>query len=85
MQSEDFFFNDTSTPEIYTLSLHDALPIWWLIRRKFVKIRGSLEVLEVLRILEILEELGNFGQRGSSSLFVKYINKIRVFYSLVNN
>src|SRR3712207_8097476 len=22
-----FFFNDTSTPEIYTLSLHDALPI----------------------------------------------------------
>src|SRR5262249_62040030 len=34
-----FFFNDTPTPEIYTLSLHDALPIspcpispgcqWW--------------------------------------------------------
>src|SRR3982750_4974767 len=23
-----FFFNDTATPEIYTLSLHDALPIW---------------------------------------------------------
>src|SRR5262249_61744966 len=22
-----FFFNDTATPEIYTLSLHDALPI----------------------------------------------------------
>src|SRR5690349_22129629 len=22
-----FFFNDTGTPEIYTLSLHDALPI----------------------------------------------------------
>src|SRR2546422_11401683 len=31
-----FFFNDTATTEIYTLSLHDALPIWvvknlWLI------------------------------------------------------
>jgi len=32
-----FFFNDTATTEIYTLSLHDALPIsagpvsgWWL-------------------------------------------------------
>src|ERR1039458_1754161 len=26
---EDFlFFNDTATTEIYTLSLHDALPIW---------------------------------------------------------
>src|SRR5258707_2692273 len=26
-----FFFNDTATTEIYTLSLHDALPIslWW--------------------------------------------------------
>src|SRR2546426_9282115 len=32
-----FFFNDTATTEIYTLSLHDALPIsrWlpWLERR----------------------------------------------------
>src|SRR5438552_7527496 len=24
-----FFFNATATPEIYTLSLHDALPICW--------------------------------------------------------
>src|SRR5436309_4472826 len=23
-----FFFNETATTEIYTLSLHDALPIW---------------------------------------------------------
>src|SRR5688572_31755420 len=23
-----FFFNDTATTELYTLSLHDALPIW---------------------------------------------------------
>src|SRR5258708_8798824 len=25
-----FFFNDTATTEIYTLSLHDALPILWI-------------------------------------------------------
>src|SRR6266567_9645495 len=25
--TENFFFNDTATTEIYTLSLHDALPI----------------------------------------------------------
>src|SRR3954467_8645838 len=25
-----FFFNKTATPEIYTLSLHGALPIWFL-------------------------------------------------------
>src|SRR3712207_8684728 len=30
-----FFFNDTATPEIYTLSLHDALPIYGA-RRRFV-------------------------------------------------
>src|SRR6266478_9951656 len=24
-----FFFNDTATTEIYTLSLHDALPTYW--------------------------------------------------------
>src|SRR2546426_8333664 len=28
-----FFFNDTATTEIYTLSLHDALPISELLRR----------------------------------------------------
>src|ERR1043166_9974696 len=27
-----FFFNDTATTEIYTLSLHDALPICWAAR-----------------------------------------------------
>src|SRR5258706_3786002 len=27
--SQLFFFNDTATTEIYTLSLHDALPISW--------------------------------------------------------
>src|SRR3712207_8448313 len=31
-----FFFNDTATTEIYTLSLHDALPIFgWLAVRGF--------------------------------------------------
>src|SRR5258705_6006744 len=33
-----FFFNDTATTEIYTLSLHDALPISWRSSRR----RGSL-------------------------------------------
>src|SRR2546429_9607124 len=32
-----FFFNDTATTEIYTLSLHDALPIW---RRRAGRTRG---------------------------------------------
>src|SRR2546429_6289886 len=36
MTSCFFFFNDTATTEIYTLSLHDALPIY------FSQHRGSL-------------------------------------------
>ena len=31
-----FFFNDTATTEIYTLSLHDALPIWYDIKHPVV-------------------------------------------------
>src|SRR3712207_7778491 len=30
-----FFFNDTATTEIYTLSLHDALPICFLVPSKY--------------------------------------------------
>src|SRR2546422_6396122 len=32
-----FFFNDTATTEIYTLSLHDALPILLLVNLPFKK------------------------------------------------
>src|SRR3712207_8346119 len=32
-----FFFNDTATTEIYTLSLHDALPIYLQISDLFLK------------------------------------------------
>src|SRR2546430_16208859 len=32
--SDFFFFNDTATTEIYTLSLHDALPISEVCRRQ---------------------------------------------------
>ena len=36
-----FFFNDTATTEIYTLSLHDALPIF-LEQIECLKIRDDL-------------------------------------------
>src|SRR2546422_11629036 len=46
-----FFFNDTATTEIYTLSLHDALPIYFppisLPKREYME-----------RAKEIWEELG---------------------------
>src|SRR3989442_12686560 len=36
-----FFFNDTATTEIYTLSLHDALPISQTGRRRLPGLRGG--------------------------------------------
>ena len=43
-----FFFNDTATTEIYTLSLHDALPIYDARKRSSAlqTARKDLEVLE---------------------------------------
>src|SRR2546422_2510135 len=38
-----FFFNDTATTEIYTLSLHDALPIW-LLCTVMVSLRSTVSV-----------------------------------------
>src|SRR3989442_14661548 len=39
--SRFFFFNDTATTEIYTLSLHDALPIYRRRRRPPRRVLGA--------------------------------------------
>src|SRR5260221_11631392 len=39
--SDFFFFNDTATTEIYTLSLHDALPICWTSSNPELPLRAS--------------------------------------------
>src|SRR5690242_21549291 len=33
-----FFFNDTATTDIYTLSLHDALPIFFFSKRNYCRL-----------------------------------------------
>src|SRR5438876_1902511 len=45
--SRPFFFNHTATTEIYTLSLHDALPILKLVK-DFLKVRCRLALLPFL-------------------------------------
>src|SRR5256885_17243468 len=48
-----FFFNDTATTEIYTLSLHDALPIFVddvgipLAARRPARVEGRLDLVGV--------------------------------------
>src|SRR2546429_2065176 len=53
-----FFFNDTATTEIYTLSLHDALPIWLLFFRLLFRSRTALsaEVLFLRKQLAFYQE-----------------------------
>src|SRR2546427_13264001 len=50
-----FFFNDTATTEIYTLSLHDALPIYAAAAELVVEAVGGAE--------GGLEALSQFGHR----------------------
>src|SRR5262245_65832788 len=55
-----FFFNDTATTEIYTLSLHDALPIFPALRRRFAfapaKPRRRRPLLKPMRLCPRSEE-----------------------------
>src|SRR3712207_7304802 len=42
-----FFFNDTETTEIYTLSLHDALPIWAATPGRIARVTSPRKVTAV--------------------------------------
>src|SRR2546429_5894144 len=59
-----FFFNDTATTEIYTLSLHDALPICGqLLQRQHDAVEQLLFLAQLLGLLGIVPDAGIF-QRG---------------------
>src|SRR5471030_3404402 len=59
-----FFFNDTATTEIYTLSLHDALPISPSISRSRA---GDSGFKNLPRRLETLRSHGNHHRRDRKS------------------
>src|SRR5260221_10330297 len=56
-----FFFNDTATTEIYTLSLHDALPIshlWRYLRgQRCSSIRLRQAELELIKTHAVIENV----------------------------
>src|SRR3712207_7684333 len=72
-----FFFNDTATTEIYTLSLHDALPICSLtspasavegLQPDLVRLQGSLFVLPDPDLPQSLESYDLSHEQSSSRM-----------------
>src|SRR3712207_9046282 len=63
-----FFFNDTATTEIYTLSLHDALPIW-----------ASALIGNFLKIIPILTV-----ENGKTSVLTKVRTKGKAIKTMVD-
>src|SRR5438874_3660862 len=67
-----FFFNDTATTEIYTLSLHDALPICLLVAGEVI-VQQPQEALVAAPLLDqrgdgLAHDLGDRPDRKSTRL-----------------
>src|SRR2546430_17519791 len=58
-----FFFNDTATTEIYTLSLHDALPI--CIAPDYILVEEKVQVKFIEALKNEIQKM--FGQDGTVS------------------
>ena len=68
-----FFFNDTATTEIYTLSLHDALPIYLavLVQEIIREIGSNNECLDLFN-----EKLASYGYNPAEA--DSYIKQLRI-------
>ena len=53
-----FFFNDTATTEIYTLSLHDALPIYRPASHRYVQIGAFADATQAKQAAQRLANSG---------------------------
>src|SRR5436309_16067808 len=49
-----FFFNGTATTEIYTLSLHDALPIWFALVLSGTPLENRLD--ELYSVVQFIDD-----------------------------
>src|SRR2546427_6454216 len=87
-----FFFNDTATTEIYTLSLHDALPIWFfqgthrvVHRKRHREWRHSGRQKTYLRSEEHTSELQSQSNLVCRLLLEKKKNKKKLTHIKSNN
>src|SRR3712207_9360783 len=66
-----FFFNDTATTEIYTLSLHDALPIFvWVGKDLDLPIKVLTDKTEETGIDRVLNVAAAYEQMGKPCVVV---------------
>src|SRR3989449_9739415 len=72
-----FFFNDTATTEIYTLSLHDALPISHSERIGYLpEGRGLYRKMRVLDVLVFLGEMKGIDRRRARQRAEEWLERL---------
>src|SRR3712207_7192709 len=78
--SLSFFFNDTATTEIYTLSLHDALPIWLsrgiergVANSILIKVNQIGTLTETLAAIDMAREAGRSEEHTSELQSRQYL------------
>src|SRR2546421_8484664 len=65
-----FFFNDTATTEIYTLSLHDALPIWVIFEDVFL-VLSCLRSIREMRAIATRTAALEASEQGFRQIFAE--------------
>src|SRR3712207_9352304 len=73
-----FFFNDTATTEIYTLSLHDALPIYTNVTQDSLLVSLLVSFLPFVLLLLLLFWLFNSMQGGGRGVMAFGKSKAKV-------
>src|SRR3712207_7387333 len=74
------FFNDTATTEIYTLSLHDALPIYLI---QLHRIDREVPLADQLGAFRELQEQGKVRHIGLSEVSVEQLRAAREIVDVV--
>src|SRR5690349_24433939 len=73
-----FFFNDTATTEIYTLSLHDALPIYLRIKKSLLKCNWTIRKRLPRCKMRLKKRLLAFSRRLHARIRkTRYMHKMR--------